>query len=136
MQDVMGARVDLMCDQTTNTTSNIKANKIKVFAVTTPKRVPSLPNVPTASEAGLANFEVGIWHGVYAPKGTPAPIIDRLTASLKKALKDPALVERFEQLGTAPVAEADATPAALKAKTLGEIDRWAPIIHAAGQYAE
>ena len=79
MNDLLGGQVDLMCDQTTNTTTQIKAEKIKVYGVTTPKRIPSLPNVPTMDEAGLKGFEVSVWHGLYAPKGTPKAAIDKLT---------------------------------------------------------
>src|SRR4026208_2616086 len=89
MNDLLGGQVDFMCDQTTNTTSQIKAGKIKVYGVTTKKRVPSLPNVPTMDEAGLKGFEVSIWHALYAPKGTPKPVIDTLTKALQAALKDP-----------------------------------------------
>ncbi len=110
MNDLLGGKVDFMCDQTTNTTSQIKAGKIKVYAVTTKKRVPSLPDVPTAAEAGLPNFEVTVWHGLYAPKGTPKAIIDRLDAALKVALKDPTLKQRFADLGTEPVADKPGDP--------------------------
>ena len=136
MNDLMGSRVDFMCDQTTNTTSQIKAGKIKALAVTTKQRLASLPDIPTADESGLKDFEITVWHGVYVPKGTPQAAIDRLSASLKKALADKNVVERFEQLGTAPVPEGDATQAALKAKLEAEVNRWAPIIKAAGQYAD
>ncbi len=136
LTDLMGGQVDLMCDQTTNTTNQIKEGKIKAYATTTPKRLDALKDVPTAAEAGLANFEVGIWHGVYAPKGTPQAALDKLTASLQKALKDPVVIERFASLGTAPASEADATQAALKTKLETEIARWKPVIEAAGEYAD
>ena len=136
MNDLLGGKVDFMCDQTTNTTSQIKAGKIKVYAVTTKKRVPSLPDVPTAAEAGLPNFEVTVWHGLYAPKGTPKPVIDRLNASLKTALKDPTLKARFADLGTEPVAESQATPEALAAHLKSQIGLWSPIIKKAGIYAD
>ena len=136
MNDLLGGKVDFMCDQTTNTTSQIKAGKIKVYAVTTKKRVPSLPDVPTAAEAGLPNFEVTVWHGLYAPKGTPKPVIDRLNASLKTALKDPTLKARFADLGTEPVAESQATPEALGAHLKSQIGLWSPIIKKAGIYAD
>ena len=122
MNDLLGGKVDFMCDQTTNTTGQIKAGKIKVYAVTTKKRVPSLPDVPTAAEAGLPNFEVAVWHGLYAPKGTPKAIIDRLNAALKVALKDPTLKQRFADLGTEPVADSQATPEALSAHLKAQID--------------
>jgi tripartite-type tricarboxylate transporter receptor subunit TctC len=125
-----------MCDQTTNTTSQIKAGKIKVYGVTTKKRVPSLPNVPTMDEAGLKGFEVSVWHALYAPKGTPKPVVEKLTMALQDALKDSTVKERFADLGTEPVAQNRATPAALSAHLKAELDRWAPIIKKAGVYAD
>ncbi len=136
MTDLVGKQVDVMCDQTTNTTNQIKAGKIKAYATTTKQRLASLPDVPTADEAGLPGFEVGVWHAIYAPKGVPPQVVERLSASLQKALKDPLVVQRFAELGTAPVSEADATPEALKAKLVSEIDRWTPVIKAAGVYAD
>jgi tripartite-type tricarboxylate transporter receptor subunit TctC len=136
MNDLLGGQVDFMCDQTTNTTSQIKAGKIKVYGVTTKKRVPSLPDVPTMDEAGLKGFEVSIWHALYAPKGTPKPVIDKLTKALQVALKDDNVKQRFAELGTEPVAENRATPAALGAHLKAEIDRWGPIIKKAGVYAD
>ena len=136
MNDLLGGQVDFMCDQTTNTTSQIKAEKIKVYGVTTKKRVASLPNVPTMDEAGLKGFEVSIWHGLYAPKGTPKPVIDKLTKALQVALKDDNVKQRFAELGTEPVAENRATPAALSAHLKAEIDKWSPIIKKAGVYAD
>jgi len=136
MTDLVGGQVDLMCDQTTNTTNQIKGGKIKAYATTTKERLAALPDVPTAAEGGLADFEVGIWHGVYAPKGTSPEIVAKLSASLQKALKDPNVIKRFADLGTVPSSEADATPEALKAKLTSEIARWAPVIKAAGVYAD
>jgi tripartite-type tricarboxylate transporter receptor subunit TctC len=136
MNDLLGGKVDFMCDQTTNTTSQIKAGKIKVYAVTTKKRVPSLPDVPTTAEAGLPTFEVTVWHGLYAPKGTPKPVIDRLNAALKTALKDPTLKARFADLGTEPVTDSQATPEALNAYLKAQIALWGPIIKKAGVYAD
>jgi len=136
LTDLMGGQVDLMCDQTTNTTNQIKEGKIKAYATTTAKRLDALPDVPTAEEAGLPGFQVGIWHGIYAPKGTPKEALDKLTASLQKALKDPVVIERFASLGTAPVSDAEATPDALKQKLETEIARWKPVIEAAGEYAD
>jgi tripartite-type tricarboxylate transporter receptor subunit TctC len=136
MNDLLGGQVDFMCDQTTNTTSQIKAEKIKVYGVTTRKRVASLPNVPTMDEAGLKGFEVSVWHGLYAPKGTPKPVIDKLTNALHVALKDDNVKQRFAELGTEPVAENRATPAALRAFLKAEIDKWSPIIKKAGVYAD
>ena len=136
MNDLLGGQVDFMCDQTTNTTSQIKAEKIKVYGVTTKKRVASLPNVPTMDEAGLKGFEVSVWHGLYAPKGTPKAVIDKLINSLHVALKDDNVKQRFAELGTEPVAENRATPAALGAHLKAEIDKWSPIIKKAGVYAD
>jgi tripartite-type tricarboxylate transporter receptor subunit TctC len=136
MNDLLGGQVDFMCDQTTNTTSQIRAGKIKVYAVTTKKRVPSLPNVPTMDEAGLKGFDVSVWHALYAPKGTPKPVIDKLTKALQNALKDPTVKQRFEDLGTEPIALNRATPDALRAHLKAEIDRWTPIIKKAGVYAD
>ena len=126
----------VMCDQTTNTTKQIQGGTIKAFAVTTPKRLEVLPDLPTTDEAGLPGMQVGIWHGLYAPKGTPAEVTERLSKALQVALKDQNVVARFAELGTTPSPEADATPAALKAKLEGEIARWKPIIEAAGQFAD
>jgi tripartite-type tricarboxylate transporter receptor subunit TctC len=136
MTDLLGGQVDIMCDQTTNTTKQIKAGTIKAYAVTSAKRLDVLPDLPTAEEAGLAGFQVGIWHGLYAPKGTPGEVTERLSKALQLALKDANVAARFAELGTAPSTEAEATPAALKAKLESEIARWKPVIDAAGQYAD
>ncbi len=136
MTDLLGGQIDLMCDQTTNTSSHIKAGKIKAYAVTTPARVPSLPDVPTTQEAGMPAIEIAVWHALYAPKGTPKEAVDKLSTALKKALKDPKVVERFAELGTEPVAEDRAMPEALGAFLTSEIDRWKPVIEAAGVYAD
>jgi tripartite-type tricarboxylate transporter receptor subunit TctC len=136
MNDLLGGQIDLMCDQTTNTTGQIKGGKIKAYAVTTKTRVPALPDLPTMDEAGIKDFEVAIWHGLYAPKGTPKAAIDKLAAALQAALKDPNVVQRFSELGTEPVAQNRATPAALGAHLKAEIAKWAPVIKAAGEYAD
>lgn len=136
MTDLLGGQVDLMCDQTTNTTQQIKGGTIKAYAVTSPERLEIFPDLPTASEAGLDGFIVGIWHGIYSPKGTPAAINDRLSASLQKALADPNVIARFGELGTTPSSAEEATPAALKQKLETEIARWKPVIEAAGVYAD
>lgn len=136
MNDLLGGQIDLMCDQTTNTTSQIKAGKVKAYGVTTAKRVKSLPDIPTLDEGGLKGFEVAVWHGVYAPKGTPKPVIDQLSKALQTALKDEKVIERFASLGTEPVPQADATPEAHKKKLVAEIERWRPLIEKAGVYAD
>ena len=136
MNDLLGGQVDFMCDQTTNTTSQIRSGKIKAYAVTTKNRLASMPNLPTLNESGLPGFEVAVWHGLYAPKGTPKPVIDTLASALQVALKDPNVKKRFADLGTEPVAENRATPAALRAHVQSEVARWAPIIQKAGVYAD
>jgi tripartite-type tricarboxylate transporter receptor subunit TctC len=136
MTDLIGGQVDFMCDQTTNTTNQIKAGEIKAYAVFAPARIASLPDVPTAQEAGLEGIELAIWHGLYAPAGTPEPVIAKLSEALKVALADEKTITRFGELGTAPVAADQAEPAALKARLDEEIARWRPVIEAAGVYAD
>jgi len=138
LTDLMGGQTDFMCDQTTNTTERIKAGQVKGFAVTTKTRLKTdgLSNLPTVAESGLANFEVTVWHGLYAPKGTPKAVVDKLTEALNVALRDPEVVKRFETLGTAPVTPDRAT-SAYHAKFLkSQIDQWSPIIKKAGVFAD
>jgi tripartite-type tricarboxylate transporter receptor subunit TctC len=132
MTDLLSHQIDLMCDQTTNTSALIRSGQIKVYAVTSKTRLPTMKDVPTFAEAGLPGVEVTVWHGLYAPKGTPRPVVDRLAASLQAALKDPALNQRLTELGAVAAKPAEATPAALLAWTKAEAARWAPIIKAAG----
>jgi tripartite-type tricarboxylate transporter receptor subunit TctC len=136
MNDLLGGQVDFMCDQTTNTTSQIKSGKVKVYAVTSKKRVPSLPEIPTLDELGLKGFEVGIWHALYAPKGTPKPALDKLVAALQEALRDPAVQKRFAELGAVTMPVGQATPEALQKYLKSEIDKWGPVIKKAGVYAD
>lgn len=136
MTDVLGGQVDLMCDQTTNTTSQIKGGKVKAYGVTTKTRVKNLPELPTLDEAGLKGFDLAVWHGLYAPKGTPKEVVAKLTEALQAALKDPKVIERFAALGTEPVPQNEATPEAHAAKLKAEIAKWAPLIKAAGVYAD
>jgi tripartite-type tricarboxylate transporter receptor subunit TctC len=136
MNDLLGGQVDFMCDQTTNTTSQILGGKVKAYGVTTKTRIPSLPNLPTLDEQGLKGFEVAVWHAVYAPKKTARPVVDRLVATLQEALRDPDLKANLAKLGTEPVAQNLATPAALEAHLKAEIDKWGPIIKKAGAYAD
>jgi tripartite-type tricarboxylate transporter receptor subunit TctC len=136
MTDILGGQVNFMCDQTTNTTPQIKGGKVKAYAVTTKQRLKTMPDVPTVDESGLKGFEVTVWHGIWAPHGTPKPIIDKLAKALQAALRDPAIVARFAELGTEPVPQDQATPAALAAHLKSEIAKWAPIIKKAGIYAD
>ena len=136
MTELIGGQIDIMCDQTTNTTEQIKGGTIKGYAVTTPARLDIFPDMPTVAEGGFPGLEVSVWHGVYAPKGTPADVVARLSASLQTALADPGIAEKLAELGTSPSPAADATPEALKAKLESEIARWKPIIEAAGVYAD
>ena len=136
MNDLLGGQIDLMCDQTTNTTSQIKAGKVNVYAVTTNTRLPTMKDVPTLNEVGLKNFELSAWHGLWAPKGTPKAVVDQLSKALQVAIKDPSVTQRFADLGAVPATDADATPGALQARVKTEIARWGPIIKAAGQYAD
>jgi tripartite-type tricarboxylate transporter receptor subunit TctC len=136
MTELIGGQIDIMCDQTTNTTEQIKGGTIKGYAVTTPARLDIFPDMPTVAEGGFAGMEVSVWHGLYAPAGTPPEAVDRLTVALQSALADPGIAAKMAELGTAPSPAADATPAALKAKLDAEIARWKPIIEAAGVYAD
>jgi len=136
MNDLLGGQVDFMCDQTSNTTSQIKAGKIKVYGVTTKSRLAALPQVPTMHEAGLPGFEIVVWQGLYAPKGTPKAVIDTLAKALQSALADPALRKRFDDLGTIPASREQATPTALRNHLKSEIDKWSPIIKRSGVYAD
>lgn len=132
LNDVIAGHIDVYCDPATGPTPHIQAKTIKGYAITSKKRVPTLPDVPTSAEAGLPAFDVTTWYGLYAPRGTPKPVIDTLVASLKTALKDPALVSRFAELSMAPVEEERATPEALEAFLKAEIVKWGRIIKAAG----
>ena len=136
MTDLLGGQIDMMCDQTTNTTSQIQAGEIKAYAVTTPERIEVLPDVPTMAEGGVADFELAIWHGLYAPAGTDPAIIERLTKSLQVALADESVATSFAELGTAPVPADQATPDALAAKLNEQIALWGEVIAAAGVSAQ
>jgi len=134
--DLIGGQVDILCDQTTNTTEQIKGGRVKALALTSPQRLETLKDLPTAAEAGLKGFELSIWHGVYAPKGTPQPVVDRLVSALQAALKDPGVNKRFSDLGAVTVSPDRQTPDGLARHLKAEIDKWTPIIKAAGVYAD
>jgi tripartite-type tricarboxylate transporter receptor subunit TctC len=136
MNDLISKQIDLSCDQTTNTTGPIASKLVKGYAITTKSRLTSMPDLPTADEAGLKDFEVGAWHGLYAPKGTPDDVVRKLSRTLQEALRDPDLVKRFNDINTEPVSQDEATPEALKIKLVSEVDRWAPIIRETNQFAD
>ena len=136
--DLIGGQIDLLCDQTTNTSPQIEAKKVKPYAVTTAKRLttPLLKDLPTLQEEGLKGFEVTIWHGFYAPKGTPPAITKKLNDALKVALKDPEFIKKQEGLGAVVVSDKRVEPAEHKKFVAAEIAKWSPIIKAAGVYAD
>ena len=138
MTDLIGGQIDLMCDQTTNTTSQIEAKKVKVYGVTTAKPLTTavLKDVPTLAASGLSNFEVTVWHGLYAPKGTPADVLAKLNGALKVALKDPDFIKKQEGLGAVVVTDKRVEPTEHKKFVAAEIAKWSPIIKAAGVYAD
>ncbi|MGZ5907605.1 MAG: tripartite tricarboxylate transporter substrate-binding protein [Reyranella sp.] len=138
MTDLIGGQIDLMCDQTTNTSSQIEAKKVKAYGVTTAKRLttPALKDLPTLQEVGLKGFNVTIWHGLYAPKGTPPDVQKKLNDALKIALKDPEFIKKQEGLGAVVVTDKRVEPAEHKKFVAAEIAKWSPIIKAAGVYAD
>lgn len=138
MTDLLGGQVDLMCDQTTTTLPQLDAKKVKSFAVTTPERLtaPALKDTPTMQEAGLKDFTVTIWQGLYAPKGTPAPVLKKLNEALKTAIKNPDFIKRQEQGGATVITDARIEPAGHRAFVAAETEKWAPVINAGGIYAD
>ena len=136
MNDLVGGQIDVMCDQTTNTVPQVKGGTVKAYGVTTKTRLASLPGVPTLDEQGLAGFDVVVWNGLYAPKGTPKPALDKLNAALQAAVKDPAFRSRLADLGAEPVSPEKATPESLRALLKSEVEKWTPIIRKTGVYAD
>ncbi len=136
MNALLGGQVDLLCDQTTQTLQHIKAGTVQNYGVTTLERIGSLPQTPTLNEAGLKGFEVKVWHGVYAPKGTPKAALDKMNEALRVALKDPTFAARMTELGGDIVPASKQTPEGLKTWLQAEIDKWGPVIRAAGVYAD
>jgi tripartite-type tricarboxylate transporter receptor subunit TctC len=131
MNDLLGKQVDMLCDQTTNTTQQINAKTVKAYAVTSLKRVPTLANLPTMDESGYKGFEVGIWHGLWAPKGTPKPVVDKLIKALQTGLADPKFQANMQQLG-ATVLATEANPAALDAKVRQQVPQWTELFKKVG----
>jgi tripartite-type tricarboxylate transporter receptor subunit TctC len=136
MNALLGGQVDLMCDQTTQTISQAKAGTVKLYAVTTAKRIKALPDVPTLAESGLNGFEVVVWHGIYAPKNTPKAITEKFNGMLRAALKDPEVMKRMTDLGTEQVPDSKLTPEGLQSWLKLEIDKYGPAIRAAAQFAD
>jgi len=132
LNDIIAGHIDVYCDPATGPTPHIQAGTITGYAITSKKRVPTLPNLPTSAEAGVPAFDVTTWYGMYAPRSTPKPIVDALVGALQKALKDPAVTSRFAELSMTPVEEEQATPAALARLLKAEIDKWDRIIKNAG----
>jgi tripartite-type tricarboxylate transporter receptor subunit TctC len=136
MNALLGGQVDLLCDQTTQTVPLIKDGRLKVYGVTTPKRLEVLPNVPTLDEQGLKGFDVKVWHGLYAPKGTPQPVLDKLNAALRFAMQDPDVKRRLTDLSSDIAPMDKITPAGLRTHLEAEIAKWTPVIRKAGVYAD
>ncbi|MEY3445569.1 MAG: hypothetical protein RIR45_324 [Pseudomonadota bacterium] len=138
MTDLIGGQIDFMCDQTTNTTAQIEAKKVVAYAVTTakPLTTPALKDLPTLQDAGLKGFEVSVWHGLYAPKGTPADVVAKINSALKVALKDPDFIKKQEALGAVIISDKRTDGADHKKFVTAEIAKWSPIIKAAGVYAD
>jgi tripartite-type tricarboxylate transporter receptor subunit TctC len=131
MNDLLSKQVDLLCDQTTNTTQQIKAKTVKAYAVTSLTRIPTLSDLPTMDESGFKGFQVGIWHGMWVPKNTPKPVVDKLLQALQAAVKDPKFQESMNSLG-ATVLVNDANPQALDAKVKQQVPQWADLFKKAG----
>ncbi len=136
MTEMMAGRVDLTCDQTTNALPFVQDGRVRAFAVTIGERLPVLPDVPTTAEGGMLDLRLTIWHGLYAPKGTPRPAVERLSRALQAALRDERVVARLAELASAPEPPERATPEAHRALLAAETARWRPILQAAGEFAD
>ena len=136
MNALLGSQVDLLCDQTTQTIPQIKAGNVKFYGVTTANRIAALPDAPTLAEQGLKGFNMVVWHGVYAPKGTPKDVLAKLNGTLRASLKDPDVVKRFAELGVEIVPESKQSPEGLQTWLKSEIDRLGPLIRQAGTFAD
>ena len=131
LNDLTGGQFDFMCDQTLNVLQPVNGGLIKAFAATTRQRLAVAPDLPTAAEAGLPGFEITVWFGLWAPKGTPKPVIDKLSAALQQALLDPEVKSRLASAGADTVSPERARPDALRAHLKAEIDKWVPLMKAA-----
>ena len=136
MNDLLGGQVDVLCDQTTQTVPMIKDGRVKVFGVTTLKRLAALPNVPTLDEQGLKGFEVKVWHGMYAPKGTPAPVLTQINNAMRSAMAEPSIVQRLGELSSEIPTADKMTSKGLEDHLKAEINKWGPVIRKAGVSAD
>ncbi|MFM7966577.1 MAG: tripartite tricarboxylate transporter substrate binding protein BugD [Betaproteobacteria bacterium] len=136
MTDLIGGQVDVLCDQTTQTVPIIKDNRVKVYGVTTTKRLAGLSNIPTLDEQGMKGFEVKVWHGLYAPKNTPKDALDKLNKALRDALNDPVIRQRMAELSSDIPPMDKVTPEGLRTHLEAEIAKWGPVIRKAGVYAD
>ena len=130
LNDVIGGHVDFFCEQVVSVAPQIAAGTIKAYAVSASDRLPTLPDVPTAKEAGL-DYQMSIWAGIFAPRGTPKPIIDKLAAALAKSLDDPGVKAKVAELGGSIPPTSERTPAKFGGFVNAEIARWSPVLNAA-----
>jgi tripartite-type tricarboxylate transporter receptor subunit TctC len=135
LTDLMGGQADILCDQTSGTVPSVKNGKIKAYAAAGKNRLPSLPDTPAIAEAGVKGFEINISFGLYAPKGTPKPVLEKLTAALQKSVTDPEVIKRLDGMGVSAVSIEQATPAALRAHLKNEIDTLGGLLIKAGVQA-
>ena len=136
MTALLGGQLDVLCDQTTQTLPQIKGNTVKLYGVTSAERLSYLPDAPTLRESGLKDFEIVVWHGIYGPKGMAPEVVAKVNKAVQDALKDPTVIQKAGDLGAVIVPEVKQTPAALQAWLQAEIDKWAPLLKAANQYAD
>jgi tripartite-type tricarboxylate transporter receptor subunit TctC len=134
--DVRSGQVDLICDLPTTTSSMIRSGDLRAYVLTAPRRMASLPDVPTASEAGLPGLDIAVWFGLYAPKGTPQPVVEILSKALRSTVQDPAVAAQLEKIETNLEPADQATPQAHRAKLAAQIELWRPIIEKAGIQAD
>jgi len=133
LNDMVGGQVDYMCDQIVNLVEQVRAGTIKAYAIATAERSPALPDVPTTKEAGLPEYQVSAWNALFAPKGTPKPIVTKLNETLSKALDDPATRQRLLELGSVLPEGQARSPEALAQLVKSEVARWEPILKGATQ---
>jgi tripartite-type tricarboxylate transporter receptor subunit TctC len=136
MTDLQGGQVDLLCDQITTTLQPIRADRVKPYGTTTRQRLDSLPDLPTLNEQGLKDFEITVWHGIYAPKNTPVPVLDRLSKALQASLVDPAFRESMSKMGAMPVEASRASSEGLERRLRSQVAIWTPLIEQSQAYLQ